>query len=302
MLARRLAVTLHHVKQRSAQAAQNGQKCDRNKVCHEEDYRMNWARLPKSRHTQSKSLRFVGILLIALLAVALTSSLGFWQLRRAATKEAWQAQMVQRSEMAVVDGASLGQADDSPDNRAGLIHRTVRLQGQWLADQTVFLDNRQMNARVGFYVLTPLRLTASKAVIWVQRGWVPRHFTERSRLPDVPTPTGDVAITGRIALAPSKLYAPGAPGEGPIRQNLDLDQFRSQTGLPLESFTVRESGPPSQGLRRQWSVINFGIEKHYGYAFQWFALSVLIAGLYLWFQFFRRPAATSRDIANHGPH
>ncbi len=288
MFARRLAVTLHHVKQRSAQAAQNGQKCDRNKVCHEEDYRMIWARLPKTRHTQSKPLRFVGILLVALLAVALTSSLGFWQLRRAATKEAWQAQMAQRAEMAVVDGASLGQADDSPDNRAGLIHRTVRLEGQWLADQTVFLDNRQMNARVGFYVLTPLRLTASKAVILVQRGWVPRHFTERSRLPDVPTPTGDVTITGRIALAPSKLYELGDSGEGPIRQNLDLVALRAKTGWPLLEVTVVQTGAPSEGLLREWPQPATGVEKHHGYAFQWFGLSALITLLYVWFQIVRR--------------
>jgi surfeit locus 1 family protein len=159
-----------------------------------------------------------------------------------------------------------------------------------------------MEAKVGFFVLTPLRLEPQGQVLMVQRGWLPRNFEHREQLHELQPPAGVVMLEGDIALAPSKLYAPGAPGEGPIRQNLDLDQFRSQTGLLLESFTVRESGPPSQGLRRQWSVINFGIEKHYGYAFQWFALSVLIAGLYLWFQFFRRPAATSRDIANHGPH
>jgi surfeit locus 1 family protein len=26
------------------------------------------------------------------------------------------------------------------------------------------------------------------------------------------------------------------------------------------------------------------VQKHYGYAFQWFALSALIIGLYAWFQ------------------
>jgi surfeit locus 1 family protein len=249
---------------------------------------MSWWQLPNTRHAQAQRLRWGGILLAALLSVTLTSALGFWQLRRAATKEAWQAQMAQRAEMAVVDGASLGQADDSPDNRSGLVHRTVRLQGQWLADQTVFLDNRQMNARVGFYVLTPLRLTASKAVILVQRGWVPRHFTERSRLPDVPTPTGDVTITGRIALAPSKLYELGDAGDGPIRQNLDLAALRAKTGWPLLEVTVVQTGAPSEGLLREWPQPATGVEKHYGYAFQWFGLSALITLLYVWFQIVRR--------------
>ena len=244
--------------------------------------------------SQRQYLRFVGILLAALLSVALTSSLGFWQLRRAAAKEDWQAQMAQRAEMAQLDGVSLGQADDSPENRAGLIHRSVRLQGQWLADKTLFLDNRQMNARVGFYVVTPLRLTGSDTVIWVQRGWAPRHFTERAQLPEVATPTGEVSITGRIALAPSKLYELGDSGGGPIRQNLDLAAMRAETGWPMLEVTVVQTGAASEGLLREWPQPATGVEKHYGYAFQWFGLSALITLLYVWFQIVRRKKPSSR--------
>ncbi len=228
--------------------------------------------------------------------------LGFWQLDRAAQKEALQAAMQAQAGKAPLDNASvIALASQDRMQASGVLYHPVRLQGRWLPEHTVYLDNRQMEAKVGFFVLTPLRLEPQGQVLMVQRGWVPRNFEHREQLPDVQTATGVVTVEGDIALAPSKLYAPGAPGEGPIRQNLELDQYRRQTGLPLQAFTVRESGPPSQGLRRQWPVVNFGIEKHYGYAFQWFALSTLIAGLYLWFQFFRRPAATSRDIANHGP-
>ncbi len=233
-------------------------------------------------------LRWLAILLAVVMAVALTCALGFWQLRRAAAKEAWQAQMAQRAEMAMVDGTNLGQADDSADKRAGLIHRRVSLQGQWLADKTVFLDNRQMNGRVGFYVLTPLRLTASQAVIWVQRGWVPRHFTDRTQLPEVITPSGEVTLTGRIALAPSKLYELGDSDPGPIRQNLDLDAVRAQTGWPLLEVTLVQTGAASEGLLREWPQPATGVEKHYGYAFQWFGLSALITLLYVWFQIVRR--------------
>lgn len=229
-------------------------------------------------------------------------ALGFWQLDRAAQKEALQAAMQAQAGKAPLDNAAvIALASQGRMQESGVLYHPVRLQGNWLADKTVYLDNRQMQAKVGFYVLTPFRLEPQGQVLMIQRGWVPRNFAHREQLPDVQTPDGAVTVEGDIALAPSKLYAPGEPGEGPIRQNLDLEQYRRQTGLPLEAFTVRELGPPSQGLSRQWPVINFGIEKHYGYAFQWFALSLLITGLYLWFQFFRRAAATSRDIANHGP-
>jgi surfeit locus 1 family protein len=50
--------------------------------------------------------------------------------------------------------------------------------------------------------------------------------------------------------------------------------------------SVQQLGAPSEGLLREWPVIASGVDKHYGYAFQWFALSALIAGLFVWFAFF----------------
>ena len=229
------------------------------------------------------------ILLAALLSVALTCSLGFWQLRRATVKEVLQTQLTQQGALPAIEGQSLGQLGDTSENRSGLIHRAVHLQGRWLADKTLFLDNRQMKGRVGFFVITPMELTQTKAVILVQRGWVPRHFTERTRLPPVVSPAGEVAITGRIALAPSKLYELGDSEGGPIRQNLDMGDLRQETGLPLLEITVVQTGEASEGLLREWPQPVAGVEKHYGYAFQWFGLGALITMLYVWFQIVRPP-------------
>lgn len=239
--------------------------------------------------------------LAAIFFAALGLYLGNWQLNRAAHKEALQSAMHAQANqtplnnLQVRDLAAAGRMQ-APD----VLYRPARLHGRWLPEHTVYLDNRQMQAQVGFFVLTPLRLQPEGLVIMVQRGWVGRNFTHREELPAIQTPSGEVDIDGDIALAPSKLYEPGQAGVGVIRQNLDLDQYRTQTGLPLEAFTVRELGAPSQGLRRQWPQINFGTEKHYGYAIQWFALSALIVALYVWFEFFRRPSAPSQDNAPHG--
>lgn len=248
---------------------------------------------PSDRPSRQRPLL---ILLAAVVAVAITTSLGFWQLRRAALKEAWQAQMTQRAEMAQLDGSSLGRPGDTADNRAGLIHRRVRLEGHWLANRTVYLDNRQMNGRVGFYVMTPLQLTDSSTVVLVQRGWVPRHFTDRAALTEVTSEAGLVTIEGRIAPAPSKLYELGAAGHGLIRQNLDLDTLRQETNLPLLEITVVQTGAPSEGLLREWPQPATGVEKHYGYAFQWFGLSVLITLIYVWFQIVRRYTSFKKSV------
>jgi surfeit locus 1 family protein len=78
-----------------------------------------------------------------------------------------------------------------------------------------------------------------------------------------------------------------------IRQNLDLARFREETGLPLAGLSIQQAGAASDGLARDWPQINAGVDKHYGYAFQWFGLCALMAILYVWFQIVRRPQARS---------
>ncbi len=95
------------------------------------------------------------------------------------------------------------------------------------------------------------------------------------------------------------MYEFDAAASGPIRQNLDLDGYARETGLPLRPLTlVQEDGtaPPGDGLLRQWSRPAAGVHKHYGYAFQWFSLSALILGLYAWFQLIRPHRARQRQM------
>ena len=218
---------------------------------------------------------------VALAAMALTASLGRWQLSRAAEKEALQAAIAERQRLPALDGASLAQAL-SDDQARELLHRAITLRGQWLADRTVFLDNRPMARQTGFYVLTPLRLTGSDRVVLVQRGWAPRHQVDRSLLPPVQTPTGEVQVSGRIAAHPPRVYQLGQEQGGAIRQNLDLDAWRAETGLPLAPVLVVQTGAASDGLQRDWPEAASGVEKHYGYAFQWFGLCTLIGLRLLW--------------------
>jgi len=240
-----------------------------------------------------KRARFWVATVAAASGVAATLALGAWQLGRAHEKEALAAAIRSQGAAPAVGAAELLGLD-----RRRLWHRPVRLRGTWLAAHTVFLDNRQMGGRVGFFVVTPLRLAGSEAVVLVQRGWAPRDFVQRDRLPPVATPEGEVEVTGRIAPPPAKLYQFGSAGSGPIRQNLDLAPFAAETRLPLlADVSVLQTGPASEGLQRQWPEAGAGRgpETNYGYAFQWWALSALIAILYAWFQFIQpRRRARSR--------
>ena len=228
--------------------------------------------------------RFWLITLGALLAVGVTLALGRWQLARAAQKEAWQAKLQARSSLPALDSQTLLALPDATTE----MHRNVHLRGRWLARHTVYLENRQMNNKPGLYVLTPLQLEGSARVVLVQRGWVARNFIDRTGLPRLESPAGVLEIEGRIAAAPSRLYQFGGAETGLIRQNLDLAAFSAESGLPLLPVSVQQTDPASDGLLREWPLVSVGVETHYGYAFQWFALSALIAALYVWFQIVKR--------------
>jgi surfeit locus 1 family protein len=231
--------------------------------------------------TRSRSARFWLITLAAVVASGVTFRLGLWQLDRAGQRLALQAAIAQRQAMPPVPQSALLDAKAQPQ----LLHRQVNLRGEWLARDTVFLDNRQMEGRPGFFVVTPLRLEGSAAVVLVERGWVPRNFEQREKLPPVPTPDGTVELRGRIAPPPAKLYEFSGAQRGAIRQNLDLAQFRVETGLPLLDLAVRQTQGAPDGLLRDWPEPASGAATNYGYAFQWWAMSGLVAILYVWFQF-----------------
>lgn len=221
------------------------------------------------------------IALAAAAGIAATLALGAWQWDRARQKLDLHAAIAQRGAMEPVTQAGLVAGGDA----APLLHRAIALRGEWVPRHTVYLDNRQMNAKPGFYVVTPLRLAGSNAVVLVQRGWVQRNFTDRTQLPPVATPPGEITVRGRLAPPPAKLYAFATEEKGAIRQNLDLAAFRAETGLPLLPLSVQQTGPASEGLLREWPRPASGADKNYGYAFQWWALAGLIAILYAWFQF-----------------
>ena len=225
------------------------------------------------------------VLVAAILGSALTARLGWWQWDRAAQKQAIQAAIDARASMPVAGAADL--AATVRAGGVGLLNRQVVVHGRWLADRTVYLDNRVMNTRPGFIVVTPLAWQGG--VVLVQRGWVARDAADRTRLPALATPGGEVTVRGRVAPPPSRLYEFSAAASGPIRQNLDLDAFARETGLALLPVSVLEQGGPEAdpALVRDWLRPAADAHKNYGYAAQWWGLALLIVGLYVWYQVVR---------------
>jgi surfeit locus 1 family protein len=235
---------------------------------------------------------------VALACAMLTARFGVWQLSRAHTKLANEALVRERSALPPMDGAELARDAAAAEQQW---QRPIAITGEWIPARTVFLMNRTMDERSGFYVMTPLRLPDGSAVI-VQRGWVARDDVDPLKVPPLATPPGTVRLQGHVAPWPSHWIDIGHGAGGPVRQNLEQAAFATETGLALRPATVVEdanAGNAADGLRRDWPSGNggVGVTTNYGYAVQWFAMSIAFLGLWVWLQFIRprRSAASDSD-------
>ena len=148
----------------------------------------------------------------------------------------------------------------------------MTVQGEFLPRYTVYLDNKLNHGRLGYEVITPLRSSSGSNVL-VNRGWIAAGKT-RDALPEVRTPAGQVRIEG-IALERLPRVLSLQKDAGKLRQTLDIERFAFETGLRLEPRVIEQHSDLPDGLARDWPPRDLGIEKHQGYALQWYSLAAL---------------------------
>ena len=208
-----------------------------------------------------------------LTVVAVTLRLGWWQLDRAAERQALHDALQARMSQPALELSGLASTVSQAEQQH---FRAILLEGRWLAAHTIFLDNRVQSDRNGMLVVTPLALPDGSAVV-VLRGWVAHDPMQRSSVPRLALPSGEpVRLEGRIVPPPSRYFEMAADTPGPIRQNLDLALYARQVDRPLRPLAIQLSEGPwaaGDGLRRQWPPPAPPAQKNLGYAFQWFALA-----------------------------
>ena len=210
--------------------------------------------------------------LIATIVVCMIGiSLGNWQTRRAEEKLALQQEMLARGSFDPLNANTLAPGA-MPEE-----FRRITADGEFLPDWAVYLDNRPLHGKSGFYLLMPLKLAASNQVVLVLRGWFPRDVRDPMKLPTVPLPAAPVHLEGKIRHSAGKLMQLGGPAElkpGAILQNVEVAEFARSSKLPLQTFIIEQTSDTGDGLVRDWPLPSTGIDTHRGYAFQWYALSV----------------------------
>jgi surfeit locus 1 family protein len=106
----------------------------------------------------------------------------------------------------------------------------------------------------------------------------------------VTTPEGALQISG-LAVVPGRRFLELSPNiaQGKVWQNLTLERYSKAFPIPLQPVIIQQESPLADGLAREWDPPDLGIDKHYGYAFQWLALAATVLVFYLVTHVRRRP-------------
>ena len=210
------------------------------------------------------------VLIIATLALLI--SLGFWQLDRADEKRAIEDQIASANSDDVEIVASTEFLKEKE-------YYHVRLQGSYIDDKQFIYDNQIVDQISGYYVLTPLVLKGDSKAVLINRGFIPWNG-RRDKLADIDIAGMLTEVKVQISkrVKRMELEASELTGDFPVLiQALDLDEISTIASLDFASVIGLLSPESDNGFVRQWEPYTGSIERHIGYAIQWFLMALVLA-------------------------
>lgn len=153
------------------------------------------------------------------------------------------------------------------DYKAGayndILFRKVHLQGRFLLDHEIYLENRvsenspKPNSKKlsGFHVMMPFQMDSGQ-VVWVNRGWIGRDPSNRQNIPDASPPSSSRSIDGYITAGRKDILE--MPRRSPHLVNghvvaLDFYLHDDKKALPNRNvypFLITQTSSSADGLIR----------------------------------------------------
>ena len=231
------------------------------------------------------SIRFLIIQACTLFLLACFVSLGLWQLSRGDVKHEIEASIA-------ADDTGYSAVSLPLQDHQAWRYKRIELRGKFLSDMQFLLDNQIREGVTGYSVLTPFHVEGSNTWVLVDRGWIPQG-QDRNVLPEISLVETLTNIPGSVYVPYDDSFSLGGIAEGedsgwPRRiQYIDYQQLSERLQLELQPFTLRLDADAPDGFRRDWVESQMSASKHYGYAFQWFAMALAV--LVLWWIYSIRP-------------
>jgi cytochrome oxidase assembly protein ShyY1 len=225
--------------------------------------------------------------LLALVCVVVAGLLGAWQY------DAWQerraaeaADLTQQDPIPLAD--AMGPDDPFPGDRVG---QPVNIEGTWVADGTVFVSGRDHDGRTGYWVVTPLAISAPDGpALPVVRGWAPSPDSAPA------PPTGPAELVGWLQPPEGSTANDEDPADDVLPQLriADLVQRVDQDLYGAYAVLTR----PTEGLEpadldQLPEVGRFTALRNLLYAVEWWFFGAF--ALFVWLRWLRDEAGADAD-------
>ena len=217
------------------------------------------------------SFRFLVPSILILATMAFLVSLGFWQLDRADQKRTIEAS-IQKANTGVVELIV---------NQNELLNKEyyeVRLQGSYVSDKQFIYDNQIVDQASGYYVLTPFVLTGQSNAIMINRGFIPWNG-RRDQLDDIAVDSAfrEVKIQVSRPIKRIELKTSDISNQFPVLiQAIDFDVIEEISSTSFVDVIGLLDPSSDDGFVRKWEPYTGSIEKHIGYAIQWFLMALVL--------------------------
>ena len=217
------------------------------------------------------NFRFLVPSFLILATIVFLMSLGFWQLDRADQKRTIEAS-IQKANTGVVELIV---------NQNELLSKEyyeVRLQGSYISDKQFIYDNQIVNQVSGYYVLTPFVLTGQSNAVLVNRGFIPWNGS-RDKLADIDVDSASREIKVQVSnpIKRIELKTSDISNQFPVLiQAIDFDVIEEISSTSFVDVIGLLDPSSDDGFVRKWEPYTGSIEKHIGYAIQWFLMALVL--------------------------
>ncbi len=221
-------------------------------------------------------------LIVFLLVQTGLNELGYWQLSRAQEKQQ-RLELLAENENSVVK--NLGSISETEIRDFSKVEVEVELASR----KSILVENKIQNGNLGYHVLNLVHEVESNKYILVNRGWV-EGLANRSDVPKVDLPANYWQLKARFYPINSQVLSGDAEIEEygntiriPVLDSSVLQGLEKLLSADIEPYVLRIDKQDTYALEVDWAWVSMAPEKHLGYAFQWFALSLafLIVSLFV---------------------
>jgi surfeit locus 1 family protein len=225
--------------------------------------------------------RRIWLTLVVLVAAGVMVRLGFWQLDRLAQRKSANALIASQISAPVLNLNAVSALDPLLE----MEYRSVVVTGKYDFSQEVVIKNQVNGDKIGFGLLTPLKIQGKNYSVLIDRGWIPYEDALPSQWQKYAEP-GLVTVNGVIRLSQDQPGFAGAtdPTLTPSQARLDtwtfinIGRIQHQVSLNLLPVYIHQAPDLAwKGLPvRSLTLPDLSEGPHLGYAIQWFTFAATL--------------------------